>query len=132
MFLMTGLQHYVTWHYGQALTEYLRVYRNFVWFITEFFSLRQLCASLFAPYRRITEPKPRFFNFSAWISALIINGMSRIVGALIRISILGAGCTALTVLTTLSFLLFAFWLITPAITISAVSYALYIGIHLWL
>jgi hypothetical protein len=120
MFFVTVLQHYVRWHYGIALVLYVRVYRNLAWFVTEFFSLSTLTLSLFAPFRRITETSTRRFDLGAWASALIINTLSRFLGASVRLLLLSFGLVVFFLLLVMSILGYAFWLVAPIISSTAI------------
>jgi hypothetical protein len=120
MFFVTVIQQYVVWHYGQALVLYVRVYRNLNWFVAEFFSLRELTRSLFAPYRRITETPSRRFDLGEWVSAKIINLVSRLLGAIIRLFIITTGIIALCLLAVSSVTGYVAWLLAPLLTYTAI------------
>jgi hypothetical protein len=120
MFFVSVLQHYLLWHYGYALVLYVRIYRNLAWFVMEFFSMSTLLRTLFSPFRRITEPPSRTFDIAAWSSALVINTLSRILGACIRISLLLAGLVSLSLLTAVSLVGYAFWLVAPIVSFAAI------------
>lgn len=114
MLFNTLIHQYLLWHYSTALREIWHVYKNFVWFITHLFSLPQLIKSLFAPWKRMTEEREGGFNLEAIAGYIIINLLSRVIGTLIRLTIIIAGLTAL-ILITLSLLSFyILWLSAPA------------------
>ncbi len=117
MFFATVLQQYLVWHYGQALVLYIRIYRNFHWFIHQFFSINQLARSLFTPFRRIIVTPTRRFDIGEWASALIINLLSRLLGALIRLLLIATGMLALISLAFISVIGFTFWLAAPLLTV---------------
>lgn len=120
MFFVTVLQHYLVWHYGMALVLYLRIYRNLSWFVLSFFSVASLSLSFFAPFRRITETRTRTFDLGAWASAFVINLLSRILGACIRLIIIMMGLTTLSLLTVVSLVGYAFWLAAPIVAFAAI------------
>jgi hypothetical protein len=113
MFFASFLQQYFIWHYSLALTGYIRVSRNFAWFIISYFSITTLLKTLLAPFKRIQEKPSRRFNFEDWIGTLLINLLSRLIGAVIRSIIIIAGLCTLIIYTSISLLGFAFWLILP-------------------
>jgi hypothetical protein len=120
MFFVSVLQHYLLWHYGYALVLYVRIYRNLAWFVTEFFSMSTLIRTFFSPFRRITEPPARTFDIAAWSTTFVINTLSRILGACIRASLLLGGVATLSLLTIISLVGYAFWLIAPVVSLGAI------------
>ena len=120
MFFVSVLQHYLLWHYGYALVLYVRIYRNLGWFVTEFFSMSTLVRTLFSPFRRITEPSSPTFDITAWSTAFVINTLSRILGACIRLSLLLCGVATLSLLTLVSLVGYAFWLVAPIVSFGAI------------
>lgn len=113
MFFFTVLEQYLWWHYQAALVGYIRVSRNFWWYFFHIFSIPQLTSTLFAPYKRITEPTYRHFSFKHFFERLFLNFLSRLVGAFIRITILLSGLTVIIAYTTISLMGFALWLGAP-------------------
>lgn len=114
MLFNTFIHQYLLWHYSTALGEIWHIYKNFIWFITHLFSLPQLSRSLFSPWKRMVEEKGGGFNLEAIAGYIIINLLSRIIGALIRLTIIMAGLTALA-LTTFGLIVFCIlWLSAPA------------------
>lgn len=124
MFSVTILQHYLVWHYGRALVEFVRVYKNLWWFLVAFFSIPQLMHSLVSPFKRMTERRGRLFDLEAWASFIIINLMSRFIGAAIRLTLIVLGITSLLGLTILSLFCYAMWLIAPLLTVSSITYGI--------
>ena len=113
---------YVRWHYGQALVLYIRTSKNFWWFFVQFFSLTALLSSFFAPYKRITEDRPRGFDIEGWISALIINVLSRIIRMGIRLVLIVTGLLTLVLYTVTIFIGYGVWLIAPIVILTCIGY----------
>lgn len=113
MFFFTLLHHYIWWHYSASLAGYVRVSRNFWWYLFHIFSLSQLTATLFAPYKRMTEHPDGHFSFEGFFERTILNFFSRLVGAIIRLFILIIGTATILIYTFMSLAGFALWLGTP-------------------
>jgi hypothetical protein len=128
MFFVTVLQQYLRWHYGYALVLYLRVYRNINWFVAHFFSIKELTLSLFVPFRRITETRTRRFDIGEWASVLTINLISRLLGAVIRLILIGAGIISLSLLALMSIFSYAVWLVAPLLSLFCIVFGGYLVI----
>jgi hypothetical protein len=109
--------HYVWWHYTTAIADLTRNYLNLVHFLKNFFSLNHLTRNLFSPWRRLGEEYPPHFNPQAFLSALIINTLMRLVGFFVRFILVLIGLAVL-VFSLFVFLLVLFvWLVMPLIIV---------------
>ncbi len=88
------LSWYVQWHYGRAFRDILTVGRNLMWFITHFFSIPLLLKTLFQPWKRIHETYTHR-GLEDFFATLVVNLMTRVVGALVRLSIIFVGLAIL-------------------------------------
>lgn len=127
MFFSVFIHHYLLWHYRDALRGYLRIYKNFFWFFVSFFSISDLCRSFFAPYKRITEPRGRGFNIEAFVSALIINTVSRCIGMAVRAVLIFSGFITVIVYSIFALLGYALWLGAPFVIITSIVYGIIIA-----
>jgi hypothetical protein len=82
---------YIGWHYSRGLVDLCQVWGNFFWFVGHFFSIPLMFRTLFAPWRRLNEHYPRFFDVEAMGEALIVNVMMRIVGFIARVVLITIG-----------------------------------------
>lgn len=117
MLFLPIAQDYFLWHYGRAFAEIFKVWMSFLWFTIHFFSIPQLLQSWFAPFKRITERRERGFNFEDWLGYIIINLMSRIVGAIMRTILLLTGFASLTIVIIIGVLTYIVWLALPFIIV---------------
>jgi len=102
---------YFAWHYGEALVSYIRILKNFWWFIVAYFSLPLLFSTLFLPYRQFSETTTS--NISSWLEASVMNTLSRLVGLVVRLFVITIGLVSLALLTLGGIAVYAFWLIAP-------------------
>lgn len=116
MITTTVIADYTYWHYRKAFTELFHVWLNFLWFVIHFFSLPQLTRSLFSPWKRMTEER-QTFSFEAIVAYIVINALSRLVGAVMRGTVIAIGLIALSVTTLIGLVTMAFWFIAPVIII---------------
>ncbi len=106
---------YARWHYSGALIGYIRILKNFWWFIVAYFSIPLLFKTLFVPYKRMTETaKP---TVSSWLEARVINTLSRLVGLVVRLLLLTCGFLVLCTLTLVGMLGYFLWIGLPVLSI---------------
>ena len=77
----------------------------------------QLLRSWFSPFKRITQARGQRFNFEDTAAYLIINLLSRFVGAFARTTLLVMGCAALLTTIIGGFVVYFFWLVAPVMII---------------
>ena len=113
--------YYIKWHYGRAVLNGFHIWKNFVWFLSEFFSLRVLEKTFFKPFEyssnhtyRSQLPKEEVIN-------LVVLS---IFGILMRSVTIIFGIFSLLISVALGALVFILWIILPALVILS----LYIGI----
>lgn len=114
----TVLGHYFIWHYGRAVKDLTKIYRNLIVFTFNFFSVPILVASFFAPWRRMGEDYPeRSVEPFDYFSVFVVNLIMRLVGIFMRgiVIVLGMTFTLLLILTYPVILLF--WLILPIVVV---------------
>lgn len=126
MFFLTIVRDYLNWHYTTALVSFVRVYKNFWWFLTQFFSIPQLLGSLISPYKQITEARRRLFDVEGWLGYIIINVVSRIIGLLTRLVIISWGLTSLVGLSIFATLVYALFVIAPFLIVVCFGYGMYL------
>lgn len=107
------LLEYGRWHYGDALVSYIRILKNFWWFVVSYFSLPLLLKTLFVPYKRMTEE--RGSSVSSWLEAGVINTLSRAVGLIVRVALLLTGFVVLCILTVGGIIGYGLWLLFPLV-----------------
>ena len=121
MLFSTLVKDYVRWHYGEAFKELFHVWCNFLWFIIHFFSLPQLSSSLIAPWKRMTEERTKGFDFETFLSYLIINLLSRVVGFILRSAVILVGLTVLLLTVLSGFSIFLFWVVAPVAIVALLA-----------
>jgi hypothetical protein len=124
MLFLSLVHHYFFWHYSRALMELFSIWKNCLWFVGHFFSLRQLAGSWFAPWKRTTEGRGEKWNLEDLAGYIIINIISRIVGTVIRTIILFLGIVSLLATVLIGVLVYIFWLLTPFVLIGLLGFGL--------
>ncbi len=107
------LPGYFSWHYTIAFKDIFQVWSTLLWFTYRTFSITQLLKTLFSPWHRITEKGPNTFDLEAWAGAIVVNIMSRIIGAAVRLSIILSGILVLLCVIVGGILYTVFWICAP-------------------
>lgn len=114
MRLVQVLWFYILWHYTKSWTDFVRVISNYLWFISNFFSIKLLSRTLFSPWRRLSIAGGKGQEDS-FAGALLINTIMRGVGFLIRVVTIVVGCIAIVAGILFTGILFVLWLLFPAV-----------------
>ncbi len=110
----TVFGHYFIWHYGQAIRDLTRIYRNLIAFTFNFFSVTVLVNSYLAPWRRMGEDYPnKGVEIFDYFSVFLVNIIMRIVGIFMRTAVIVLGMLA-TLLVIVSYpLVLLIWIVLP-------------------
>ena len=124
MLFLSIAHDYFLWHYSRAFKELFHVWLNFLWFTIHFFSIPQLLASWFSPFKRITEERQRAFSFEDIAGYIIINLLSRVVGAIMRSIIIVFGLAVLTGVILTGFLVQLIWVFVPMLLLGGLVFSI--------
>ena len=110
----TVIGHYFIWHYGRAIRDLTKIYRQLIIFVFNFFSVSILVNSYFAPWRRMGEDYPdKSVDPFDYLSTFTVNLIMRCVGIFMRTVVIVMGMVG-TILVILSYpLVLLIWLILP-------------------
>ena len=124
MLFLSIVHHYFFWHYSRALREIFSIWKNFVWFVGHFFSIRQLAASWFSPWKRTVTGRGEKWNFEDLAGYIIVNIVSRIVGTVIRTVIIFLGVVSLIATIISGVIVYMFWILAPFVLIALLGFGL--------
>jgi hypothetical protein len=119
------LPAYVRWHYGRAIREYIGVAENILWFLWNVFSISLLSRTLLARFKRMGEPYKKGFDIGEFFSSLIVNIMMRLVGFVMRLSVIVVGLAVIMCSLALGLVVFICWLLLPIIVVGLFLFGLY-------
>ena len=106
---------YVTWLYSSGIREYFRAWANFHWFIFHFFSLNIMVRTFFVPWHRMREQGGRGLDIEGALARLAVNSILRIVGMIIRVSLIISAVIFEVTLFVAAFLVFVIFMLSPAL-----------------
>ena len=117
--------YYVKWHYGQAVTDYINIVKNFVWFFFEFFSIRLMFKTLFAPFHKLGETyKGKGLHPSAIAEAIVVNTLMRLVGFLLRTTLILLGIFFILCTIVFGAIFLIVWILAPAFLLFLLLYGI--------
>lgn len=118
MKLIIVILGYLSWHYGKAIISLTKIWKNFLYFIFEFFSIRLLFLNFFDPWKRMADKYPASFDLKDYFNAFITNLIVRAVGIIMRtgLLIIALACCLLFIL--FYPLILVIWLLLPFIIIA--------------
>lgn len=110
--------HYISWHYTRGLSDLIRLYKNIIWFIWNFFSIKVFLKTILSPFKRLDVRARNKFNLEDVFSAIVTNLLMRILGFVLRsfFIILGLLIEILFIVTAVVF--FILWLLVPFILLA--------------
>jgi len=106
---------YTYWHYTSAIKSVLLHIRNILSFMWRFFAIPGLIRTLFSPWQRLQESYVSGFNIKEKLATLLVNTIMRLVGAVVRLTMILFGIVGLIIAGLLSMTLFLSWLAMPVI-----------------
>jgi hypothetical protein len=106
---------YLAWHYTQAWRDLLRLWTNILWALFHFFAFGELIIHLFSPFKRVMEEKSKEFNLQLAAENMLVNGISRIVGALIRLTLMGSGLIIVILALAGTLASLVIWIVLPVL-----------------
>lgn len=106
---------YLLWHYVYAWADLVRLYRNFSWFLWNFFSIPLLSKTLFSPWKRLQEAAQK--DTAGVLGSFILNTLLRFVGFFARILTLCLGFVSLALFLFAGVVFLIIWPLLPLLAI---------------
>ena len=114
---MSTLFQYLIWHYFDVPRGLLRVWRNFLKFNLNYFSIPLLFKSFFSPWRRYSVPYGRGFDIGRYFTTLFSNLIFRFLGMIMRSFLIIIGLLVEVFIIFGGLTIFFGWLILPILLI---------------
>ena len=117
MNVLLFIPSYFLWHYSKAIFDLLNLWKNLVVFFYEFFSIPTLLSTLFSPWHKMNSGYTGQLTFEATVGTFIVNTITRIIGAIVRLVFIVLGIICIFVAVAVGFLAFLAWLVLPVIVV---------------
>lgn len=106
--------YYLSWHYRIGLKGLFSLWRTFTWFFWHHFSIPTLLKTLFMPFERLQDTgKKHVLDIEAMLSSAVTNFLMRIVGFLMRITVIALGLFVIILLSIFSLIFILGWILMP-------------------
>ena len=105
------------WHFYEMPKFLIGVWKNYILFASNYFSLPIILKSLFAPWRRYRWNYPKVIDVGEFFNTLISNTFSRILGAIMRTVLIIAGIIFQIFVILAGLIIFVLWILVPFIII---------------
>jgi len=115
MNFLSIIPYYFLWHYSQGLLDYFKVWKNLVWFLWNFFSIKILVKTFFTPFQRLKETYSGGLDLERFATSILITTLMRLVGMIIRSAIIIFGLISLLIFIIGGLLGIVVWLFLPLI-----------------
>jgi len=117
MNFLSIIPYYLSWHYSQGILGYFNLWKNFLWFLWNFFSIKILLRTFFQPFKRLKEKYHGGLDVENFLSTLIITTIMRLVGMVLRAVIIVIGIVVVVIFIVGGLLGFLAWLVLPFLTL---------------
>jgi ATP-dependent Clp protease ATP-binding subunit ClpC len=105
---------FLTWHYSIGINYYIKSWVSYFDYINHQFNLALLLKSLFSPWKRLIEvDKAPGFDFSRFFRVLTFNLISRCIGAVVRLILVGTGFLLMIIVFVGGLMGLMFWVTIP-------------------
>ena len=111
------IAYYLSWHYSRGINDYFKVWKNLIWFLWNFFSIKILLKTFFEPFERLKENYSGGLDLEEFATSIVITTLMRVVGMFARSVVIILGLISLTFFIVGGLLGFLFWLILPILVI---------------
>lgn len=105
--------YYISWHYTKALSNLVDLFKNFMIFIWNMFSIKILLKTLFVPFQKLSVKSTKKFDAQEFFSALVTNLLMRFIGFIVRAFFILLGIMSLGLFSIFFSLFFVIWMILP-------------------
>lgn len=108
---------YLTWQFIDVPKEILKIWKNFLLFNLNYFSIPFLIQTFFFPWRKYFWAYPKVWDIGKYFEVFFSNLISRFLGAILRFFLIFLGLLVEIFLFFAGILLFLGWIILPLLLI---------------
>jgi len=112
------------WQFFEVPKKILQVWKNYLLFNLNYFSVPLLFKTFFSYWRRYRWYYPRGFDLAKYLEVFVSNLISRILGAIMRIFLIAIGIFSEIFIFLCGLIIFFTWLLLPLILVGSFFWSL--------
>ena len=109
---------WIMWHYLKMPKILAQIWKNYILFATNFFSLPLLFKTLLSPWRRNAWRYPKALDIQEYLNVFISNIFSRLMGFALRLILIVTGAIFQIFVAVAGIIAIVLWLFLPFIIIA--------------
>lgn len=106
---------YTRWHYTEGPRAMVHIWFTLLRYVEQTFAIRLHARTLFAPWHRVQETTHKQFDIEEWAANTLINIISRVLGFVLRGTLILSGLLASFVLCILLPIALLIWFTAPVL-----------------
>jgi hypothetical protein len=111
------IPYYFSWHYKRGIVDYFKVWKNLIWFLWNFFSIKVLFKTFFMPFQKLKEDYSGGLDIENFLSSIVVTTLMRMVGMFFRSVIIITGLISIFSFIILGLMGMVVWLTLPLIIV---------------
>lgn len=115
---------WLNWHFVEMPKFLISVWKNYLMFATNYFSVTLLLKTFFSPWRRYNWIYPKGFNIVEFFNTLVSNIFSRILGAMMRTALIIVGIIFQLFVIIVGGIIFLGWILMPFLIVLGLIFTL--------
>lgn len=119
------LLSWLRWHFVEMPKFLVQIWKDYLLFASNFFSLEFLLKTFFSPWRKYRWKYPKGFRIVEFLNTFVSNTFSRILGAVMRIILIILGALFQVFVAFSGGLLLLAWLLIPIFIIAGFLFVLF-------
>lgn len=112
------LFQYLEWHFLDAPQRILKIWRDFLLFNLNYWSIPLLFKTLFSPWRRYKFSYGKGLDFKRYFEAFTFNAISRVIGFIMRSIFIFVGIATEILIILGGIVIFLIWILLPVVLIA--------------
>ena len=117
--------NWAEWQFYEMPEFLILIWKNYILFVMNYFSLPVLLSSIFAPWRRYRWRYPKGFDLVEFLNTLISNFFSRIIGAIMRVILIIVGAVCQIFVIFAGAVIFLAWVLIPFTIVAGFLFVLF-------
>jgi len=120
---------YLAWHFVDTPRTFGRAWRNYLYFVLNYFSVPLLLKTFFSHWRRYASPYGKGFDPKRYIETFVFNVMSRVIGMILRTLFIILGIVAETFVFSVGLAILLVWIILPLVLVAGFVFGIRLIIY---